>query len=97
MLVTRRDRSGDEAKGAHNRETLQTTGRTTRIVIVPGGFAPIDPSRPHRRANSDGHQNAFSEAWRNLSVRCGSSQNQSQNQTLGRDRAASRWSAPEPR
>jgi len=42
QLVTRRG----EEKGAHNRETLQTTGRTTRIVIVPREFAPI----PHARA-----------------------------------------------
>jgi hypothetical protein len=42
----RRDRSGGGAKGAHNRETLQTTGRTTRIVIVPREFAPI----PHAPA-----------------------------------------------
>jgi hypothetical protein len=33
---------------------------------------------------------------RNLSVRCGPNQNQSQNQTLGRGRTASRWSAPSP-
>ena len=42
QLVTRRG----EEKGAHNRETLQTTGRTTRIVIVPREFAPI----PHAPA-----------------------------------------------
>ena len=41
QLVIRRDSSGGEVKGAHNRETLQTTGRTTRIVIVPREFAPI--------------------------------------------------------
>jgi len=35
------DRSGGGGKGAHNRETLPTTGRTTRIVIVPREFAPI--------------------------------------------------------
>jgi hypothetical protein len=42
----RRGRSGGGVKGAHNRETLQTTGRTTRIVIVPREFAPI----PHAPA-----------------------------------------------
>ncbi len=46
MPVTRPDCSGAEEKGAHDRETLQTTGRTTRIVIVPREFAPI----PHARA-----------------------------------------------
>jgi len=41
-------------------------------------------------------QDAFSQAGRNLSVRCGSNQSQNQNQILGRDRTASRWSAPSP-
>jgi len=45
-MIRRRDRSGGGVKGAHNRETLQTTGRTTRIVIVPREFAPI----PHTPA-----------------------------------------------
>jgi transposase len=37
------------------------------------------------------------QAWRNLSGPMGvQNQNQSQNQILGRDRAASRWSAPSP-
>ena len=44
-MIRQRDRCGGGGKGAHNRETLQTTGRTTRIVIVPGEFAPI-PSTP---------------------------------------------------
>jgi hypothetical protein len=44
---TRRDRSGGGGKGAHNRETLQTTGfYAVRVVIVPRGFAPI----PHAPA-----------------------------------------------
>ena len=42
----RRDRSGGGGKGTHHREALQTTGRTTRIVIVPREFAPI----PHAPA-----------------------------------------------
>jgi len=45
-MIRRWDRSGGGVKGAHNRETLQTTGRTTRIVIVPREFAPI----PHTPA-----------------------------------------------
>jgi hypothetical protein len=36
------DHSGGRGKGAHNRETLQTTGcYVVRIVIVPREFAPI--------------------------------------------------------
>jgi len=36
------DHSGGRGKGAHNRETLQTTGcYAVRIVIVPREFAPI--------------------------------------------------------
>jgi len=39
---TWRGRSGGGGKGAHNRETLQTTGfYMGRIVIVPREFAPI--------------------------------------------------------
>ena len=45
-IETRLDRSGGGVKSAHNRETLQTTGRTTRILIVPREFAPI----PHTPA-----------------------------------------------
>jgi hypothetical protein len=44
-MIRQGDRRGGGGKGAHNRETLQTTGRTTRIVIVPREFAPI-PSTP---------------------------------------------------
>ena len=44
-----------------------------------------------------GAQYAFFKAWRNLSGPMGFNfKNQSQNQTLGRDRTASRWSAPSP-
>ena len=45
VIETRLDRSGAESKGAQYWETLQTTGRTTRIVIVPREFAPI-PQAP---------------------------------------------------
>jgi hypothetical protein len=44
-----------------------------------------------------GARSAFFEAWRNLSGPMGfQNQNQSQNQALGRDQTASRWSAPSP-
>ena len=44
-----------------------------------------------------GAQYAFSKAWRNLSGPMGFQlQNQNQNQILGRDHTASRWSAPVP-
>ena len=65
--------NGARVKGTRYRETLQTTGcYVDRIVIVPGEFAPIPLSPLEHRAlwNSDGHQNAFSQAWRNLSIRC---------------------------
>jgi hypothetical protein len=55
------DRSGGRGKGAHNRETLQTTGRTTRIVIVPREFAPI-PHTPAGLFIPMAIRNAFSEA-----------------------------------
>jgi hypothetical protein len=46
-----------------------------------------------------GAQDAFFEAWRNLSGPMWSknqNKNQSQSQALGRDQTASRWSAPDP-
>ena len=67
-------RSGARVKGARYRETPQTTGfYVDRIVIVPREFAPMPkpPLSNRERLNSDGHQNAFFEALRNLSVRCG--------------------------
>jgi hypothetical protein len=46
--VRRHEPSGGGGKGAHNRETLQTTGfYAGRIVIVPREFAPI-PHTPTR-------------------------------------------------
>ena len=45
--------------------------------------------------NTEAPQYAFSKACRNLSGPMGF-QRQSQNQTLGRDHTASRWSAPHP-
>ena len=46
-MIRRRGRRGGGGKGAHNRETLQTTGfYAGRVVIVPGEFAPI----PHAPA-----------------------------------------------
>ena len=61
-------------------------------------------SLPHHRIPQQfriilGAQYAFSKACRNLSGPMGlnfKSKNQSQNQILGRDHTASRWSAPSP-
>ena len=48
VIGTRRGPNGGGGKGAHNRETLQTTGfYVGRIVIVPREFAPI-PHTPAR-------------------------------------------------
>ena len=52
---------------------------------------------PHQSRIILGAQYAFSKAWRNLSGPIGLNfKNQSQNQILGRDHTASRWSAPSP-
>ena len=52
---------------------------------------------PHQSTIILGAQYAFSKAWRNLSGPMGLNfKNQSQNQILGRDHTASRWSAPGP-
>jgi len=65
------------------------------VLCRQGEFAtiPFPPlaSRSHR--NTEAPQYAFWEAWRNLSGPMGF---QKQNQTLGRDQAASRRSAPNP-
>jgi hypothetical protein len=52
-IEMRLDRSGGGVKGAHNRETLQTTGCTTRILNRPKRVC-ADPSHPRRVTNSDG-------------------------------------------
>ena len=66
------------------------------IFIVPRRVCddpfPATPL-PQLQRTILGAQYAFSKAWRNLS---GPMWFQNQNQTLGRDRAASRWSAPSP-
>ena len=67
-----RSHRGARAKGALYRETLQTTGcYVDRVVIVSREFAPIPkpPLSNREQLNSDGHQNAFFKAWRNLSFR----------------------------
>jgi len=72
VIGERQNPNGAEAKGARYRETLQTTGcYVDRIVIVPRESAQILQSPPDRcqQRHSDGHQNAFSEASRNLSLR----------------------------
>jgi hypothetical protein len=52
---------------------------------------------PHQLKIILGAEYAFSKAWRNLSGPMGFNfKNQSQNQILGRDHTASRWSAPSP-
>ena len=52
---------------------------------------------PHQSRIILGAQYAFSKAWRNLSGPMGFNfKNQIQNQILGRDQTASRWSAPSP-
>ena len=73
--ITKHEKPPTEAavKGAKYRETLQTTGcYMDRIVIVPREFAPMPRPllRSRGRLASNGHQKAFSQAWRNLSVRC---------------------------
>jgi hypothetical protein len=69
-----RSHRGARAKGALYRETLQTTGcYVDRVVIVSKEFTPIPmpPLSNREQLNSDGHQNAFFKAWRNLSFRYG--------------------------
>ena len=74
VMNQRRSHRGAPATGALYRETLQTTGcYVDRVVIVSREFTPIPkpPLSNREQFNSDGHQNAFFKAWRNLSFRCG--------------------------
>ena len=66
--------SGAKPKVALYRETLQTTGfYVGRVVIVTREFASISspPLRCRSLQDSTSSWIAFSEAGRNLSVRCG--------------------------
>ena len=96
-----RRRSFGGSKGALYWETLQATGfYLGRVVIATAEFAPMLPpfTGLPRRFQSDGHRYAFSEAWRNLSVRCGPNQKPKPNAkpNPGSGPTASRWSAPSP-
>ena len=86
-IGTRLDHNGGGVKGAHNRETLQTTGRTTRILIVPREFAPI----PHTPAGSPIPMAIRMRFLRHHGIY--RSDVVQTNRTLGRDRTASRRSA----
>jgi hypothetical protein len=83
------------------------TGKlSARPAGKPGDFfiakESLRRSLPHHRIPQYqrtilGAQYAFSKAWRNLSGPMGFDfKNQSQNQILGRDQTASRWSVPNP-
>ena len=80
--------------------SARPAGRPGEFFHVTGAFATI-PSAPlplgSGLINTEAPQYAFFKAWRNLSGPMGfQSQNQLQNQTLGRDHTASRWLAPHP-
>ena len=72
-------------KGALYRETLQATGFDMgRVVIATAEFAPMPPSHlPGYPGgdHSDGHRDAFWEAWRNLSIRWGIFQSKNPSRT----------------
>ena len=88
--------TGAAVKGAQYRETLQTTGcYVDRILIVPREFAPMPQPLLYNcgRLDSNGHQNAFFNAWRNLS---GPMWFQNQNQTPGREPCRLPSVGPEP-
>jgi hypothetical protein len=95
--VARRQSSPDTGKCS-----ARPAGRPGDFFHVEGAFATI-PCGPlplsSNRINTEAPQYAFFKAWRNLSGPMGfqnQKQKQSQNQTLGRDQTASRWSAPHP-
>ena len=76
--------------------SARLAGRPGEFFHVEGAFATI-PSAPlplcSDLINTEAPQYAFFKAWRNLSGPMGF---QNQNQNLGRDQTASRWSAPHP-
>jgi hypothetical protein len=79
--------------------SARPAGKPGDFWIVKGEFAtiPSSPLASRSYRNTEAPQYAFWKAWRNLSGPMGfQPQNQSQNQTLGRDQTASRRSAPGP-
>ena len=97
VLPGEQEKVARRRKFALYRETLRTTG-----AGKPGDFL-IAKERLRRflprhflasaSHHTEGPQYAFLKAWRNLSGPMGSP---NQNQTLGWDQTASRWSAPGP-
>ncbi len=87
--------AGRQSSPYTGKRSARPAGKPGDFCIVEGEFATI-PSTPPFSATAMpriilGTQYAFSKAWRNLSGPMWS-----QNQTLGRDRTASRRSAPSP-
>jgi hypothetical protein len=87
------NRSEGGGKGAHNRETLQTTGfYAGRVVIVPREFTPI----PHTPAGLSIPM-AIRMRFRRHDGIYRSDVVQSKNQTLGREPCRLPPVGPEPR
>ncbi len=93
-LILTADRKAGKAKFALPGNSPHDRPVSRGISSRSGEFATI-PSPPFLlpRATVASAQDAFFKAWRNLS---GPIWSEHQNQTPGRSRAASRWSAPSP-
>src|SRR3984885_5124951 len=73
--------------------SARPAGKPGDFLIANGEFAtiPSSPLASRSYKNTEAPQYTFFKVWRNLSGPMGL-----QNQTLGRDPTASRWSAPHP-
>jgi len=96
--------AGRQSSPCTGKLSARPAGKPGDFFIVKGEFATI-PSAPlasRSCKNTEAPQYAFLKAWRNLSGPMGfqnqkpKTQDQKPNQPLGRDRTASRWSAPGP-
>ena len=90
--VKRRPAQGNSPDDRKNYPGFESSQENLRRSTHPSTPKPeLEPAGGAHTRRAEGPLCVF-KAWRNLSVRCGPKQNQ----TLGRDRAASRRSAPDP-
>jgi hypothetical protein len=99
MAALQQEVVGRQSSPCTGKLSARPAGKPGDFFSVKGEFAtiPSSPLASRFYKNTEAPQYAFFKAWRNLSGPMWSPhKNQRQNQTPGRGRAASRWSAPSP-